>query len=191
MSQQADRIANLPQSRVEKQAHANPALHALHVSLERSFKIRFDDFDDHLGSIGHDRSVNLPDARCSKGLHFDALKMVHEPFRSKPVEQLLRVLFGNGGRSAVELLKFNAALGFDQIRSQSEDLSEFDGQQSHGLDGVDVNGFLPFELTEEAEERTEFHGITPAQSWSSMVFSSCLWIRYRHRSSLWPFPSMR
>ena len=89
VSQKPDWVANFSQLRAEEETHSNPSLHALDVPLERRFKIGFDNLDNDLASVFQFRSVNLSNAGCSEGFHFDVFEMVHETVWSKAVQQLL------------------------------------------------------------------------------------------------------
>ena len=89
VGQQAEGVANLPKLWTEEQTHSNPTFHSLDVLLEVVFKIGFDDFHHHLGSVLEDAAVDLADAGRCKRLHVEVLKMVEKPFGGKSVQQAL------------------------------------------------------------------------------------------------------
>ncbi len=88
------------------------------------------------------------------------LEMVKEICWRKAFQEFLCVFFWDGGGSAVQSLQFNATLRVNQIGTQGENLAEFDRQQAHGLDGVDVHRLLALDLPEEPQKGDEFHGVT-------------------------------
>ena len=104
--------------------------------------------------------MDLADTGCGEGCWLYALKVVSKSGWSKAVQELLRIFFGNGGCSAVEALQLNAPLRFNQVWAQSKNLTQFNRQEPHGLNRVNVHGFLSLQLSEEPEERREFHVLT-------------------------------
>ena len=171
MGQQSYGVAHLAEFWIEKQPHPYPAFHTAYVSAKRGFKIGFDDLHHNLGSVLQFGSVNLSDAGCSEWCRVNAVEVVHEPRRSKFVQQPLRIFFRNRCSSAVQFLELNAPFWVDQIGAKSENLTEFYRQEAHGLNLVNVHRLLASNLTEEPEERYEFHVLT-SQSSSSMVLYS-------------------
>ena len=89
VGEKADGVAHLTQPWVEEEAHANPTLHSLHVSLESVFKIGFDNLDHDLRAVLEDTTMDLADARSSERFHVEMLKVVHEAIRRKTVQQTL------------------------------------------------------------------------------------------------------
>ena len=104
--------------------------------------------------------MDLADARCGEWFRLEMLEVVEKIRRRKAFQEFLRVFLWNGGGSAVQSLELNATLWVNQIRTEGEDLAEFDRQQAHGLDRVDINRLLAFDLPEEPQEGNEFHGVT-------------------------------
>ena len=104
--------------------------------------------------------MDLTDARCSEGFWLKMLEVIKKIRWCKAFQEFLCVFLRNGGGSAVQSLELNATLWVNQIRTEGEDLAEFDRQQAHGLDRVDINWLLAFDLPEEPQEGDEFHAST-------------------------------
>ena len=131
VGEQSNRIPDFSQPWIEKKPHSNPTLHALNVSLKGILEIGFDDLHHHLGAVLEHTTVDLANACSGKRFHVEVLEVVEESVGGEAVEEALRVFLWNGCGAAVELLKFDASVGVDQIGTKGEDLAKLDRQQPH------------------------------------------------------------